>query len=101
MSGEQFAVEETFWAARKLLERMAARRPLVVVFEDIHWAELTFLDLIEHLLRSGEGPMLLVCLARQDLLDLREDWGKEPGATSMTLEPLSDDDIARVVDTVL
>jgi predicted ATPase/class 3 adenylate cyclase len=101
MSTAQFPVDETFWGARKLLESMAARKPLVVVFEDIHWAELTFLDLIEHLLRSGDGPMLLVCLARQELLDLREDWGKEPGATSMTLEPLSDDDIARIVETVL
>ena len=101
MSTAQFSVDETFWGARKLLESMAARKPLVVMFEDIHWAELTFLDLIEHLLRSGDGPMLLVCLARQELLDLREGWGKEPGATSMMLEPLSDDDIARVVDTVL
>jgi predicted ATPase/class 3 adenylate cyclase len=101
LSKAEFPVDETFWGARKLLERIAARKPLVVVFEDIHWAELTFLDLIEHLLRSGDGPILLVCLARQELLDLREEWGKEPGATSMTLEPLSDDDIARVVDTVL
>ena len=64
LSSAQFPVDETFWAARKLLEAMADRQPVVVVFEDIHWAELTFLDLIEHLLRSGEGPMLVVCLAR-------------------------------------
>ena len=101
LSPAQFPVDETFWGTRKLLESMAARKPLVVVFEDIHWAELTFLDLIEHLLRSGDGPMLLVCLARQELLDLREEWGEDPGATSMTLEPLSDNDIARVVETVL
>jgi class 3 adenylate cyclase/tetratricopeptide (TPR) repeat protein len=101
LSPAQFPVDEAFWGTRKLLESMAARKPLVVVFEDIHWAELTFLDLIEHLLRSGDGPMLLVCLARQELLDLREEWGQDPGATSMTLEPLSDNDIARVVETVL
>ena len=101
MSGEQFAVEETFWAARKLLERMAARRPLVVAFEDIHWAELTFLDLIEHLVGSGEAPILLICLARRELLDLREDWGGQPRASSLSLEPLSDDDIGRVVESVL
>src|SRR5829696_8523966 len=63
MSKAEFPLDETFWGARKLLERMAARKPLVVVFEDIHWAELTFLDLIEHVLGSGDGPMLLVCLA--------------------------------------
>jgi predicted ATPase/class 3 adenylate cyclase len=101
LSSTQFSVDETFWGARKLLERMAARQPVVIVFEDIHWAELTFLDLIEHLLRSGEGPMLLVCLARPELLELRDGWGDQAGATAVTLTPLSDDDIGAVIDTVL
>ena len=101
LSSTQFPVDETFWAARKLLEAMAHRRPVVIVLEDIHWAELTFLDLIEHLLRSAEGPMLLVCLARPELLELRDGWGDEPGATAVTLAPLSDEDIGTVVDSVL
>ena len=47
--------EETFWAVRKLLEAAAARRPLVVLFEDVHWAEQTFLDLIEYLAGGDRG----------------------------------------------
>jgi class 3 adenylate cyclase/tetratricopeptide (TPR) repeat protein len=101
LSSAQFPIDETFWGARKLLEAMADRQPVVIVFEDIHWAELTILDLIEHLLRSAEGPMLLVCLARPELLDLRDGWGDQPGATTLTLAPLSDDDIGAVVDSVL
>ena len=101
LSSNQFPVDETFWGARKLLEGMAARQPVVVVFEDIHWAEMTFLDLIEHVLASAEGPMLLVCLARPDLLELREGWGDQPGATSISLAPLSDDDVGAVIDAVL
>jgi hypothetical protein len=64
LSAEEFPVEETFWGVRKLLETMAAARPLVVVVEDIHWAETTLLDLIEHVLSSAERPIVLVCLAR-------------------------------------
>jgi class 3 adenylate cyclase/tetratricopeptide (TPR) repeat protein len=101
LSSTQFPVDETFWGVRKLLEAMAHRQPVVIVFEDIHWAELTLLDLIEHLLRSAEGPMLLVCLARPELLELRDGWGDQPGATALTLAPLSDDDIGAVIDSVL
>ena len=43
-----YPLDEVFWGTRKLLELQAARQPLVVVFEDIHWAEPAFLDLIEH-----------------------------------------------------
>ena len=56
---------ETFWAVRKLLEAVAAEQPLVVVFEDIHWAEPTFLDLIEYLGEHDRGlPVLIVAVAR-------------------------------------
>src|SRR6185295_10631909 len=64
------AIQETYWAVRKLLERVGARRPLVVVFDDIQWGEATFLDLVEYLadwIRSA--PVLLVCQARPELLD--------------------------------
>ena len=101
LSEEQFPVGEVLWGARKLLEAIAARQPLVVIFEDIHWAELTFLDLIEHVNESGQGPIVLLCLARRDLLDLREDWAQEARASQISLEPLSDADIERIVETVL
>ena len=67
--------EEVLWAVRKLLEALAADRPLVVVFDDVHWAEGTFLDLVEYLAGwSREKPILIVALARPDLLDLRPAW---------------------------
>jgi tetratricopeptide (TPR) repeat protein len=101
LSGEEFPVEETFWGVRKLLETMAAVRPLVVVFEDIHWAESTMLDLIEHVLGSSERPMVLVCLARHELLDIRPAWEKLPGSRAVSLEPLSANDAARVAENLL
>ena len=59
-------------ATRKLLEAAAAERPLVVVFDDVQWGEPTFLDLVEHIADwSRDAPILLLCLARPDLLDLR------------------------------
>lgn len=83
--------EESFWAARKLLERLARARPVVAVFDDIHWAEPTFLDLVDHVADwSRDAPILLVCLARPELLDTRPTWGGGKfNATSLALEPLS------------
>jgi class 3 adenylate cyclase/tetratricopeptide (TPR) repeat protein len=92
--GEEQAVsssEEIPWAFRKLLEAAAATSPVVVVFDDIHWAEPTFLDLIEHVADlSRETPLLLLCLARPELLDRRPGWGGgKLNATTVLLEPLS------------
>ena len=60
-----YGVEEIFWATRRLFEELGRRRPLVVLFDDIHWASPTFLDLLEHLLDTIEGaPVLVLCPAR-------------------------------------
>ena len=68
--------EETFWAIRRLFEALALRKPLVLVFEDLHWAEPTLLDLVEHVPDSSrDAPILLFCLARPELLDKRPTWG--------------------------
>ena len=68
-------IQETFWAIRKLLESLAGRRPLVVVIDDIHWAEPTFLYLVQYLTGwSSEVPILLLCVARPELLDVRSAW---------------------------
>ena len=85
-SGDDIAV-----AMRKLFEAAAAERPLVVVFDDIQWGEPTFLDLVEHIADwSRDAPILLLCLARPDLLDLRAGWGGgKLNATTVLLEPLS------------
>ena len=101
LSEKQFAVEETFWAARRLLEHLAASRPLIVVLEDLHSAELTFLNLLVGVLRSGEAPILLVCLARHELLDIRGDWLELPRASGLALDPLSSEEIGEVIDGIL
>jgi predicted ATPase/DNA-binding SARP family transcriptional activator len=93
------APEETFWAVRKLLEALASRRPLVVVFDDLHWAEPTFLDLIEHIGDYSRGcPIFILCLARPELLDERPGWpGGKLNATSLLLEPLSYDECTQLI----
>ena len=83
--------DETFWAIRRFLEALARDRPLLVVFEDIHWAEPTFLDLLEYLVGWTRGAsILVVCLARGDLLDRQPAWvGPRPNTSLITLDPLS------------
>jgi DNA-binding SARP family transcriptional activator len=92
LAGETVAApEEIFRAARRLLEAAARERPLVVVLEDVHWAEPTFLDLIEHVAEWSRGaPLLLLCLARAELLEERPSWGSgKINAQTLLLEPLS------------
>jgi class 3 adenylate cyclase/tetratricopeptide (TPR) repeat protein len=85
------SAEEIAWAVRKLLEALARDRPVVVLFDDIHWGEPTFLDLVEQLADwSRDAPILLVCNAREELLDKRPGWGGgKMNATSILLEPLT------------
>jgi class 3 adenylate cyclase/tetratricopeptide (TPR) repeat protein len=99
----QGASEEIAWAARKLFEWLARERPLVVVLDDLHWAEPTFLDLVEHVADWSRGaPMLLVAVARPELLDTRPTWaGGKMNATSILLEPLSDNESERLIDALL
>ncbi len=67
--------EEVFWAIRKLWEHLAGERPLIVIIEDIHWAEPTLLDLIEHIVDyTRDRPILLLCPARPELSAVREGW---------------------------
>jgi class 3 adenylate cyclase/tetratricopeptide (TPR) repeat protein len=101
LSSEEFPVEETFWGVRKLLETMAAVRPLVVVFEDVHWAESTMLDLVEHLLGALERTVFLVCLSRPELLDIRPGWEQLAGSLGVTLAPLSEAEAAQVAAGLL
>ncbi len=95
--------EETFWAVRRLLESLARRTPLVIEFDDIHWAESTFLDLIEHLADwSRDAPILLVSLARPEFLDGRPGWaGGKLNATTVLLEPLSERDSETLIGNLL
>jgi class 3 adenylate cyclase/tetratricopeptide (TPR) repeat protein len=90
-------------AFRKLLEEEAAQRPLVVYFDDLQWAEPTFLDLVEHIADWSRGaPIFLLCAARPELLDLRPAWGGgKLNASSLLLESLSEGDSAMLVDQLL
>src|SRR6478609_4258348 len=86
--------DEIGWGFRKLLEAAAAERPLVVVFDDIQWAEERFLELVEQIaLLSGDAPVLLLCLARPELLDAFPRWH-----VALQLEPLSAPEADRLID---
>jgi class 3 adenylate cyclase/tetratricopeptide (TPR) repeat protein len=90
--------EEVFWAVRKLLEAVARSRPLVLIFEDAHWAEPTLLDLVEYLVGWSRGaPILVLTLARPDLLELRPTW---PGE-HLTLEPLAAREVRALLGNLL
>ena len=95
--------DETLWAVRKLLEAEARERPLVLVFDDVQWAEPMLLDLVEHVADlSREAPVLLVCVARPEFLDVRPGWsGGKFNATSVLLEPLGGDDSVHLIDNLL
>jgi tetratricopeptide (TPR) repeat protein len=72
------------------------------VFDDIHWAEPTLLDLIRHIADSAAGTVLVLCLARPDLLELYPDWAQGGAeAPLISLEPLSSEAMARIVDNAL
>jgi class 3 adenylate cyclase/tetratricopeptide (TPR) repeat protein len=96
------STEETFWAVRKLFEALARERPLVLVLEDIHWAEPTFLDLVDNVADwSRDAPVFLLCLARQDLLEKRPAWGGgKLNATTILLRPLSDTEASALIDAL-
>jgi predicted ATPase/class 3 adenylate cyclase len=95
--------EETFWAVRRFFEALARTGPLVVVLDDLHWADPTFLDLIEHVAKfSRDFPILLVCIARPELLDKRPGWaGEKLNATSISLEPLTEAYCRELITNIL
>jgi class 3 adenylate cyclase/tetratricopeptide (TPR) repeat protein len=91
--------QEITWAARAWAEQLAAVQPLVLVFEDVHWGEEPLLELIEHLAAwVREQPLLLLCIARPELLDFRPAWGGgRVRSTSLELEPLQPGESAELV----
>jgi class 3 adenylate cyclase/tetratricopeptide (TPR) repeat protein len=103
VAGTTGPAQETFWAVRRLLEALAERGPVVVLFDDIHWGEPTFLDLVEYLAGWSAGaPILLVCLARPDLLEARPGWSSGVAeAATVRLEPLSEDESERLIENLL
>jgi class 3 adenylate cyclase/tetratricopeptide (TPR) repeat protein len=96
--------QEIAWAGREWAELTArSTQPLVLVFEDIHWAEEPMLQLIEHMATwAKDAPLMLVCLARTELLDVAPDWGGgRVRATSIELEPLRPQESEELVEGLL
>ena len=96
------APEETFWAFRRLFETLAREQPLVVVVDELQWAEPTLLDLLEYLLTfAADEPILLLCLTRPELFEARPSWSApRSAATVVTLEPLDEADSSTLVETL-
>ncbi len=91
---------ETFWAFRKLFEGLARERPLILVIDDIHWAEPTLLDLLEYIIDfASDAPILLLCLSRADLFEARPSWAvPRPKAFIVPLQPISADDASTLIE---
>ncbi len=101
-SADQFPVQETFWATAQFFERLALHKPVIVVIEDIHWAEKTFLELIRHVVDSSQAAVIIVCTARPELLEDHPDWAEETeNIQRMTLEMLSEEESSRIVENLL
>jgi class 3 adenylate cyclase len=92
-----------FFSARVLVESVAAREPTLLVFEDIHWADASLLDLLETLAaRLHDVPVLLLALARPEMLTDRPTWGGGlPAYTALPLEPLAEDDASELAARLL
>src|SRR5205085_1356712 len=98
-----FSQAETFAAWRQFFEAMAEQHPLVLVFEDMQWADEGLLDFVDHLVDwAARLPILVVCTARPELLERRPGWGGgKLNATTLSISPLSDDDTARLFAALL
>jgi class 3 adenylate cyclase/tetratricopeptide (TPR) repeat protein len=94
---------EAFTAWRRFFEAMAEQRPLVLVFEDVQWADDGLLDFIDHLADWATGvPLLVVCTARPELIERRPGWGGgKLNAATLSLAPLSDEETAQLFVALL
>jgi len=102
LSGNPPVPGEIFWAIRRFFETVARDGSLVLVFDDIHWAETMLLDLIEHLGGASRGvPILVVCLARAELVEQRPGWGGgRLDATTLVLGTLGREESSRLIDNL-
>jgi class 3 adenylate cyclase/tetratricopeptide (TPR) repeat protein len=102
LSEAAFALQELFWGARRLIEVLTHERPTVVIIDDIHWAESTFLDLLEYLADNTEAPLLLLCSARRQLLEDHPGWSADASTrTHLFVDPLSGAETAAVLENLL
>ena len=92
--------EDAVWAVRRFLEVLAGRHPLVVVIDDLHWAQPALLDLVEQVVAlAREARLLVVAVARPELLEQRPGWsGGRLNASTMLLEPLAAEESAILLE---
>jgi class 3 adenylate cyclase len=93
-----FPLEEVFFAARRFFELLARAQPVVVVWEDLHWAEATLLELIERVARDSAGSVLVMCTARPTFLEV---WQRGLPGDVIDLQPLSEEAIDQFVEGLL
>lgn len=103
LSATRYPIAEVFWGVRKLFETLGGQRPLVVVISDLHNAEPTLLDLLEHVLETTGrlAAVLVVASARTSLLERRADWATAEGCTRIVLEALDAAESARLLEALL
>jgi class 3 adenylate cyclase/tetratricopeptide (TPR) repeat protein len=91
LSGATAPLPEAFWGVRRLLEELTSRRPILLVVDDIHWAEPALLDLLDHLLGAAEdAPILVVATARPEFADEHPGWPTADAPVRIALEPLGE-----------
>ncbi|HUP32371.1 MAG TPA: AAA family ATPase [Gaiellaceae bacterium] len=99
LSDRQYPLHEIYWGARKLVEILATKRPLVLVLEDLHWADPVLFDLVDAVVASvSDAPALVIAMGRPELLEKHEAWVEH---TRIALGALSDDNAGRMIDHVL
>jgi class 3 adenylate cyclase/tetratricopeptide (TPR) repeat protein len=102
LSPAQFPVAELMWGGRRLLETLAAERPLVMLVDDLHWAEPTFLEFLDHLLETTEDASLLILgSARHEITERHSEWATGHASMLVNLQPLSDADAGQIVEELL
>jgi class 3 adenylate cyclase/tetratricopeptide (TPR) repeat protein len=102
-TGEPVGTEEAFWAMRRVLEALARRQPVVLVVDDLQWAQSTFMDFLEHVADwARDVPLVLLATARPELRDARPAWGEgKSNATLVLLEPLAEEETADLLRHLL
>jgi predicted ATPase len=101
--GADERAETAFTAWRRFLEEVAAVQPVVLVIEDLHWADAALLAFVEHVVDRGANvPLLLVCTARPDLYERTQGWGGgKRNSTTIALSPLTGDETAQLLHSLL
>jgi class 3 adenylate cyclase/tetratricopeptide (TPR) repeat protein len=102
LAATPFPVQELVWGARRLLESLSRKHPVLVLFEDVHWAEPTFLELVEQVVEhASDSQLLVVCTARHELVERLPEWSTGPDAVRLELQRLTEAETAAVAEHLL